>query len=191
MNKEVRLVGLLVTLAVTSTGCRHKPAYSDIDANKASRNQNLNSETQAGAIPSPAAQPPAAGDAQPAPAPPQPPSFINPSFIDQAKGGIKDLPDYPRASRFNVQIGPNQGVNIMTMVLQTSDSLEMIVAFYERVIKSNGWTVTNKMIDPDLTEWSLKKGEENNAKIQVKKDPQTGIRNIVIVRGEKLVQPGK
>ncbi|MEK6288235.1 MAG: hypothetical protein AABO57_21155 [Acidobacteriota bacterium] len=191
MNKEVRLVALLVAVAVISAACRHKPAYSDIDANKAPRNQNQNSETQAGTEPSTAGQPPAAGDAQPAPAPPPPPRFVSPSFIDQTKGGIKDLPDYPRASRYNVQIGPNQGVNFMSQVLQTTDSLEMIVAFYEGVIKNNGWTVTNKMIDPDLTEWSLKKGEENSAKIQVKKEPQTGRRNIIIVRGEKLVQPGK
>jgi hypothetical protein len=62
---------------------------------------------------------------------------------------------------------------------------------YERVIKDNKWTVIDKVIDPEFSEWSLKKGEGGSAKVQVKKDQQTSAMNILIVRGEKLEEPGK
>jgi len=69
--------------------------------------------------------------------------------------------------------------------------MEKITAFYEQVIKANKWTVVDKLIDPELSEWVLKKGEENSAKVQVKKDLKTSTMNIVIVRGEKLEEPAK
>jgi hypothetical protein len=74
----------------------------------------------------------------------------------------------------------------MTLVLQTADSMDLISAFYQKAIKDNQWTVVDKVIDPEMSEWTLKKGEENGAKIQVKKDPTTSKKDIVIVRGEKL-----
>jgi hypothetical protein len=194
MNKELRLLWWLLLASVviaTSAGCRHKPAYSDIDANRTSRSQNQNSEAQAGTAPSTDAGSPAGAPGQAAPSPPQTQSFKKPRFMDQAKGDIRDLPNYPRARTLNVQIGPNQGVTVMTLVLQTSDPMDMIAAFYEQMIKNNHWTVIDKTIDPEQSEWILKRDEENSAKIQVKKDPQSGRRNIFIVRGEKSEEPKK
>ena len=199
MNKEARL--LCLSLAVLVIGalaaCSHKPSYSEIDANRASgnqnqnqgQNQNQNSDGQANASTPPAVEPPA--PAPPAPAPPPAPVFKSPSFMDQAKGGIKDLPAYPRAHRVGMQIGPIQGVNTITVALKTTDPMDKITAFYERVIKDNKWTVIDKIIDPEFSEWSLKKGEDNSAKVQVKKDQQTTAMNIVMVRGEKLEVPAK
>ena len=85
-----------------------------------------------------------------------------------------------------------QGVNSMSLGLRTGDPMDKITAFYEKVIKDNKWTVTDKIIDPELSEWSLKKGESNSAKVQVKKDEQqTSIMNIIIVRAEKMEEPAK
>lgn len=193
MNKEARLLSLLLTAAVIAglAGCAHKPAYSEMDANRTSRNQNQNAEAQATAPAPAAAEPPAATEAaQPAPAPP-PVAFKSPSFLDQATGGIKDLPAYPNAYRVSAQLGPMQGVNTMALGFTSTDPMAKIAAFYEKVIKDNKWTVIDKIIDPEFSEWTLKKGEDNSAKVQVKKDERTGALNIVMVRGEKLEAPSK
>lgn len=192
MNKEARLLSLLVTAVVIAglAGCARKPAYSEMDANRSSRNQNQSPEGQATA-PAPAtAEPPATEAAQQAPAPP-PAAFKSPSFLDQAGGGIRDLPAYPNAYRVSVQLGPTQGLNTMSLGFTTTDPMNKIAAFYEKVIKDNKWTVVDKIIDPEFSEWTLKKGEDNSAKVQVKKDERTGALNIVMVRGEKLDAPSK
>jgi hypothetical protein len=190
MNQAVRLLFLLfaITLIVAFSGCSRKPAYSDIDANRGSRNQNQNGET-------PAAQPPAATEAPRAPASQPRPEAESatptmPSFMNSA-GAIKDLPSYPRAVRVNVQFGPIQQAIVMTLMLHTRDSMEKVQAFYTQAIKENHWTVTDKLLDPELSEWTLNKDERNNAKVEVKKDPRTGSLDISIVRAEKFAAPPK
>jgi hypothetical protein len=199
MKKEARLLcsSLAVLVIAALAACSHKPSYSEMDANRASgnqnqsqkQNQNQNSEGQANASTPSAVEP--APATQPAPSPPPAPAVKRPSFMDQAKGDIRDLPAYPRAYRVNMQVGPVQGVNTMLLTLKTTDPMDKITAFYERVIKDNNWTVIDKIIDPEFSEWSLKKGEDSSAKVQVKKDQQTRALNIMIVRGEKLEEPGK
>jgi hypothetical protein len=173
-------------------GCAHKPAYSEMDANNSNRNQNQNqsssTEVQATATPPAAPQAPAPDAAQ-TPATPAP--FKSPTFLDQASGGIKDLPAYPNAARVSVQIGPVEGVNTMSLIFVSGDPMEKIAAYYTRMIKEQKWTVSDKMIDPELSEWTLKKGEDNSAKVQVKKDQKTGAFNIVMVRGEQMEAPKK
>lgn len=189
MNKEARLLCLSLAAALIAglAGCAHRPAYSEMDANRASRNQN---EGQATASTPAAAEPAASEAAQPAPAPP-PAAFKSPSFLDQAKGGIKDLPAYPNANRVSAQLGPMQGLNTMSLGFTTNDPMDKITAFFERAIKDNKWTVIDKIIDPEFSEWTLKKGEDNSAKVQVKKDQKTSALNIVMVRTEKLEAPSK
>ena len=197
MNKEARLVCLSLAVVVIAAlaACSHKPAYSEMDANRTARNQNhnqnqnQNSEGQSTASTPPAVEPPAAPE--PAHVPPPAPAVKPPSFMDQRTGGIKDLPSYPPAYRVNIRIGPLQGVNTISLALKTTDPMDKITAFYERVIRDNKWTVIDKIIDPEFSEWSLKKGEDNSAKVQVKKDQQTSAMTIVMVRGEKLAEPGK
>src|SRR5713226_549894 len=106
MRKLVRLLWVLLAAAIVASGaCRHKPAYSDIDANKTSKNQNQNGESQATAAQPAPAEPLASPPSQPSPAAPQRPSFQSPSFLDATRGEIKDLPNYPSAQRVNAQIG--------------------------------------------------------------------------------------
>lgn len=194
MKNEVRFLCLSLLAAVVAGlgGCTHKPAYSEMDANKASRNQNQNQNQNAESRSAPPA--PASGAAPEPTAPAPPPSALplkSPLFFDQATGGIRDLPVYPNASRVSVQIGPVQDMNTMSIVLNTTDSMDKVAAFFERAIKDNKWTVLGKMVDQELSEWRLKKGEDNNAKVQVKKDETTKALNIIMVRAEKLEAPAK
>ncbi|HSB10206.1 MAG TPA: hypothetical protein VLM38_12035, partial [Blastocatellia bacterium] len=162
-----------------------KPAYSEMDPN-ATRNRNRNAEEQTGvSSPDAAQQTPAVGQAPGAARP----IFKRPSFLVAEGGNIQDLPDYPRGSRQNAMMGPNQGTNMMSLAITTSDPMDKIGAFYEQLIKNNRWTVVDKVFDPEFSEWSLKKGEENTAKITVKKDTQSGLMTIFIVRAEKLEEP--
>lgn len=188
MSRTVRLLvfSFAFTSIVTCVGCSHKPAYSDLDANRNSRIQNQNAETQA------SSQPPAGAEAPPASAsqanPAQTDAVKPPSFMT-ATGAIKDLPSYPRAARVNVQIGPVQQATVMTLLLHTRDSMEKVQAFYTQAIKENNWTVTDKLLDPELSQWTLNKDERNNAKVEVKKDLKTGSLDIAIVRAEKFETP--
>jgi hypothetical protein len=199
MSREVRIVcvWLIATVITLATGCSHKPAYTEMDANRGTvkQNQNQANASQA-ASPNQTSQPsstePSASSPESsvsAPTPTTPPK--RPSFLDEAKGGIKDLPSYPGAFRLNVQVGPIEGVNTMSLGLRTKDSMDKITAFYEQVIKANKWTVVDKVIDPELSEWTLKKGEQNSAKVQVKKDLTTGMNNIIVVRAEKSEEAQK
>lgn len=187
MKIGARLLGLsMVAITIAGlSGCARKPAYSEMDPGGMSRNQNLNknSEGQSSSSTLPGSE---TGAAQTPPVP-----FKSPTFLDQATGGIVDLPTYPNARRLNVQLGPIQGLNTMSLAYGTNDSMEKISAFYEKVIKQNKWTVNDKTLDSELSEWNLKKGEDNIAKVQVKKDEQTKGFVIVIVRTEKLDAPGK
>ena len=189
MVKEVRLLCLFLgLLVVASNGCRHKPAYSEIDANKTST-RNRNSEGTAGSVPAPAtadlpssASTPAAGAS--------PPGVKPASFLNQA-GGIKDLPNYPRSRRTNVQMGPNQGFYVFTEIFESGDSVEQIAAFYEKAIKDNQWSVLEKVVDPELAQFALEKGKENTAKLQIKKEQRTGRIYITVERSEKMAEAGK
>jgi hypothetical protein len=191
MNKGARFVSVWLAAAVIAglAGCARKPAYSEIDANRSARAQNNNQPNDAqetASTPNSTAPP-----ASPAPASPPTTPFKTPTFMDQASGEIKDLPSYPRAYRVSAQVGPVQGVNSMSLALKTSDSMDKIAAFYEKVFKDHKWTVTDKINDPELSEWNLKKGESNIARVQVKKDPQQAIMNIIIVRTEKMDEPAR
>ncbi len=192
MSKAVRLLFSLfaLILIVASAGCSHKPAYSEIDANRTSKNQNQNSEAQTGAQPQAAAEAPQASASQPGPAQAESANPTMPSFMNAA-GAIKDLPSYPRAVRTNVQFGPIQQATVMTLMLHTRDSMEKVQAFYTQAIKENHWTVTDKLLDPELSQWTLNKDERNNAKVEVRKDEKTGSLDISIVRAEKFAAPPK
>lgn len=187
MSRSVRLLffSLALTFIVACVGCSHKPAYSDLDANRTSRNQNA--ETQAASSQPPAvAEPPPDSASQ---ASPSQTETVKPPAFMTAAGTIKDVPSYPRAVRVNVQFGPVQQATVMTLVLHTRDSMEKVQAFYTQAIKENKWTVTDKLLDPELSQWTLNKDERNNAKVEVRKDLKTGSLEIAIVRAEKFETP--
>jgi hypothetical protein len=185
MRKQFSLIPLAVVLALGA--CQHKPAYSDIDPNK-TKAQNQNTEGQPTATDANPAESPTPPAAQPSPAAPQRPTL--PSFLDQARGGIKDLPTYPRSQRVNVQIAPVQGFNTAVFMFSTPDPIEKVAPFFEQAIKDNHWTVVDRVNDPEYSEWTLEKGKENSAKVRVSKD-QNGKMTIMFIRGEKIPEPAK
>ena len=171
----------VMSIGIVACGPR-KPAYSDIPSNQAAGNQNKNSNEQPSVLadaPGSESQP-AGGQAQPQPS--QPEKFRVPAFLDQSTGQVKDLPSYPQSNRVNMQYGPIQGQDTLAMTLETGDAMEKIVAFYDKAIKSNGWTVSEKLNDPDISTWTLKKGNDNEAKIEVRKNPQGKTMYIAIAR---------
>jgi len=174
---------LLLIMSIAMTACGpSKPAYSDINTNQAARSDNKNSNEQATASADPGAAQGQQPGAQPQPAQPGSEQFKIPAFMDQNTGEIKDLPNYPRAIRRNVQYGPAQGKDTMSLLLETSDAMDKIADFYEKAIKSNGWTVSDKVRDPEMSEWTLKKGKDDEAKVEVKKDPRSNSMYIAIAR---------
>ena len=185
MKRDLRVIAFLITAPILMSAACRKPAYSEIDANKTAKVENSNSGEQASVTPPPESVP------SPPSAPPQTRQFKPPTFLDTTNGSIKDLPSYPGARRTNQIIGPAEGTNAVTIVMTAPDSMAKIAAFYEQVIKSNKWVVSNKLIDPDVSEWVLKKGEDDNAKVSVNRDSKTGQITIFIVRSEKLEQPSK
>jgi hypothetical protein len=90
-----------------------------------------------------------------------------------------------------VQIGPIQGEDAMLLNLRTRDSMENVQAYYEKAIKENRWTVEDKVLDPEVSFWTLKKDDNNAARVQVKKDSATGSLDIFIVRTQKPTAESK
>jgi hypothetical protein len=176
----------ILTLTILSCGGRG-PAYRNINTSREVKEANNNSADQTTAEAGksePGALPPAAQTDQPAAPASQP--FKPPKFM--ANGQAKDLPNYPQAITKSIQFGPVQGTDTLSLVLETRDSMDKIAAFYDKAIKSNGWTVDSRVVDSEFAEWNLKKTFDNEGKIQVKKDPRTNAMNIVIARTEKISQ---
>jgi hypothetical protein len=180
---------VLVATLLAAFGCSHKPAYSEIDATKSTENRNQavtpnNSNASTDAQQSSAAAPPGNQNSQASP--PRATTSKLPSFMDPKTGAVVDLPSYPRAQRVSVQYGPMQGVDTFSAFLKTPDPMNKVAEFYERIIKENKWTVVDKVRDPEFSEWTLTKGSDNSAKVQIKKDQLSASLDIIIVRGEKL-----
>jgi hypothetical protein len=107
-----------------------------------------------------------------------------PSFIDSVSGRIKDIPAYPKSQVMNVQYGPVNGVSSAMMLYRVKDSVDTVGAFYEKSFKSNGWTLITTLKDPDSFEYTLTKGNRDQALVKVKKDPQTGAVLVMLSRAE-------
>jgi hypothetical protein len=157
-------------LALVLAGCGSKPSYSDqAESAQPPQLQPLPEKTDSPAQTKQALKPPA--------------------FFDQKKGQIKDLPNFPNASVINMSYGPMNEMYMMSLFLQTFSSFQEVTAFYDKAIESNGWTVTNNSRAPGSYVWQLKKGEGQEAKVQVKEDPDARRVIIGLLRTEK--QPGK
>ena len=184
---KVRLIVFLV-IAVFMAACGSRgPAYKDINANQQAPPTNPGTE-------GPAAQglannTNAASQAGGPAAAPQSRTFRAPAFMDTAKGYPKDLPNYPQASRLNLQYGPYENTDTFSIALQTGDRMDKIAAFYDQMVKGNGWTVASRVVDPEFSEWILKKASDDEAKVTVRKDKQTARFYIVVARTSKQSPP--
>jgi hypothetical protein len=120
---------------------------------------------------------------------PPPAQSSVPGFIDTKTGQIKDLPNYPTADRTNVQMGPIGDVSTAMFVLETGEQVESVAKFYDQVAKSQGWTVVIRILENENFNIELQKGEQNEGKVQARRDTTTGKTTIVVSRVEKLPPP--
>ena len=186
------LLILITVLAVfTLAACGRKTSeYQDQGT------QTVNRNTSPPPDAAPSEVPPADGAAQqptsaqaPENKPAPPPPIKTASFWNPNTGEIKDLPSYPGGARMNVQYGPVNGVDSAFIMLTTGDTVEKIAAYYDKSVKSAGWKVTERMSDSELYKVKLKKGDLDEALVQVEKDAQTGARRILLSRLEKPKPP--
>lgn len=198
----MRLFLPIAVLAAALCVACGSPEYSNVKVDSQGRSQNQNGayrtlppadnggqtetpppEGQAG---QPA--PPAITPAEPITPPPAPQS-ATPAFIDLKTGQIKDLPNYPPAQRTNVQMGPIGDVSTAMFVFETNEQVEPIAKFYDQVAKSQGWKVVTRILETDNYNIELEKGEQNEGKVQARRDATTGRTTIIVSRVEKLPQP--
>lgn len=126
---------------------------------------------------------PASAAASPAPSDPSP---RMPAFMDASKGAIVDLPQYPNSMRTNVQYGALRGAGDSALILATtSEPIEKVRAFYEKVIRGHNWTVTSQITEPENYKWNLKKGDRDEGLVQIRKDPGARGLTIILSRLEK------
>jgi hypothetical protein len=190
----MRSIGFAVLVAVfgLTSGCAHKPAYSNINTDRPRAVENSNGGETTAPPPAPAPTPsPNPTEAEQAAATPDANKIKFPAFLDQATGGAKDLPNYPKSHRVNITFGPISGSDTMSLVLRTKDPMDAIATFYDNTIKKNGWTVTDKTRDPELSEWNVKKGDRDSGRVRVQRDPRTGLLDIIIVRTQAIQEPQK
>jgi hypothetical protein len=186
--------GFLIFVSVFGAACNNKPAYSNINVNRARSDataeasaneaQAANPEQPPGADKQPPASDAANATPPPAGAPPSQ-EVKTPAFLDAVKGEAKDLPGYPNGVRRSFMVGPVEGQEILGLTLESGDPIEKIAAFYDKTIRANKWTVLDSTRDPEFTEWVLKKGETSEGKVQIRKNPAAASYFIVIARTEK------
>lgn len=192
---------IVILVALFSIACG-SPEYSNVKVDSHGRAENQNgayrtlppadnagqAETTDSQAAGQTAQPAVAPDQMP-PSAPEPPRITTPTFIDTKTGQIKDLPNYAQAQRTNVQMGPMGEVNTAMFVLETKDMVEPIARFYDQVAKREGWMVVTRILETDMYNVELQKGELHEGKVQVRRDAETGRTTIIVSRIEKTAQP--
>jgi hypothetical protein len=172
---------LAACLSAAACGPRG-PAYKDVNVNQSAANQAAGNPA--------GGSPPGNANAAALPSAPVPPqAFKMPAFMDAATGAPKDLPNYPGSRVLNIQYGPQNDTDTFSVLLQTGDSMEKIAAFYDKAAKSNGWDVTQRQVDPEYSEWRLRKNASDEAQVTVRKPPQGNMLAIAVARTAKQAQP--
>jgi hypothetical protein len=197
MKKVIFVLLMISSLSVF--GCNFgKPAYSDVQVDSKTKGETPKGEPGAAQSPETAANrsedPIAKAERDagltntPQQNPPQEKKDMQPpSFLVAGQSEIKDLPKYKKSNIINAQIGPINGVSTAMFIFESRDSVEMIGEFYEKAFKSNGWELITKVKDPDSFEYTLAKGDRDEALVRIKKDPQVGSSFIMLSRMEKPV----
>jgi len=117
-------------------------------------------------------------EATPAPAAAQPPAAVPAAAVPPAATpapaavaqSVADIPDYPGAVRVAFSQGPDaeRGFTRKSEADWTStDPYATVVAYYQKAITDNGWTVTGSEVKGTETEWDLAKGT-SVGKVEIK-----------------------
>ncbi len=196
---KVTALMILILMLVGLAGCK-KPAYSDMKVDEKGREAKQDNEPTSNPSATSAAETPTNPSPTPsadpsAPLTPTVPAPIEsaqaptpvpmPSFFDTTKGQIKDLPTYPESVVRNMQVGPLNGVASTLILLDARGPMEKIAKFYDAAVKSKGWTVVVRIDDPEIYKLELKKGDLNEALVQVNQDKQSGRITIMLSRAEQ------
>jgi len=165
--------------------CSRTPSYSDIKVEKGGSLANANTarpQTAPSTEPAdPLAPVPGSSPAVPAsslmPVPgssawpdPSASPAATPAYLDQKTGQIRNLPLYPRAKVMGVQYGPIGGIPQVTLQAMCRGPFEKVTAFYEKVIKDNGWIVDDNSRGSNSYTWQLSRGQTDRAAIRVDQD---------------------
>jgi hypothetical protein len=119
----------------------------------------------AGSQPGPSAQP------QPSQTPPK--EITPPDFWDQKKGGVKDLPTFPKSLTTSMQMGPMGGAEVVILFGTVHGTFDEAVSYYDQQIKKNGWKSYFNTRDPGEVVWKMTKGQREEAAVQLKIDRET------------------
>lgn len=119
------------------------------------------------------------------------PKFQMPAFFDAGSGQIKDLPTYPKAKHATVQISNANDTPTVILIYQLSGKAEEAAAFYDKQIKANGWTIVTNSKTPDYYDWQLKKGERDQAAVNIRRDAQQPAYLILSVNRNQLPETAK
>ena len=117
---------------------------------------------------------PAAPAAPGAPAAPTTPAAPGTPAAGTAVAGepIADFPDYPGATRTGYEIGTPTAPHTKEVEAKfiTSDTFQNVVAHYQQLITSGGWTPRKQQVKATEAEWTLVKGT-SEVEIDVEQKP--------------------
>jgi hypothetical protein len=102
--------------------------------------------------------------ASPAPGP-------TPSYFDPKTGQIRNLPLFPGAKVRKIQYGPINGTPQVTLQAMTRAPFEKVTAYYDKVVKDNGWAIDDSGPGENSYSWQLSRGQTDRAAIRVDKEP--------------------
>jgi len=94
-----------------------------------------------------------------------------PAYFDPKTGQIRNLPLFPGAKVRKVQYGPINGTPQVTLAALSAAPFDKITAFYDKVVKDNGWTIDDSGRGENSCTWQLSRGRTDRAAIRVDKEP--------------------
>jgi hypothetical protein len=98
----------------------------------------------------------------------------------------KDFPIYPGSKPAGTMSGSNTQKDSLGfwVVFSTDDSLEKVKAYYDKQLKSNGWTIENTMTIDKSATWGITKGDVTGSVVAGPGDNDTGS-SITVMLGSK------
>jgi hypothetical protein len=78
---------------------------------------------------------------------------------------------FPHARLRSIRYGPIGGTTQVALQGFTKAPFERVTAFYDQVVKQNGWTIEDNGREANSYTWQLSRGRDEHAAIRVDKDP--------------------
>jgi len=78
---------------------------------------------------------------------------------------------FPHARLRSIRYGHIAGVTQVALQGFTKAPFEKVTAFYDLVVKENGWKIEDNGREANSYTWQLTRGQDDRASIRVDKDP--------------------